>query len=91
VTDALRASVSYGAAGRTAGTVGQKGPAAKPGTTEDRKAGWFAGYGTTGTKVSTAVAVFRVDPAKQELLPLRKAVMRDYPAQIWTDYMKAVS
>lgn len=86
VTDALQASVVYGA-GKAAAAAG-KGLAAKPGTTQDRMAGWFAGY---DSKVSTAVAIFRVDPKKQELLPLRKSVMTDYPAKIWTEYLKATS
>jgi membrane peptidoglycan carboxypeptidase len=86
VSAGLRGSASYGA-GKASVAAG-RGLAAKPGTTQDRAAGWFVGY---GTKVSTAVAVFRVDPKKQELLPLRTTVMNDSPASIWTSYLKAIS
>ncbi|WP_328914271.1 MULTISPECIES: transglycosylase domain-containing protein [unclassified Streptomyces] len=92
VDDALRGSVSEGAAVE-AGEAG-RGLAGKAGSTLDDKAAWFVGY---DPKVSTAVALFRVDPKTQELKPLTGMTgwsdsegSSTYPTEMWTRYEKAV-
>ncbi|MEU1311305.1 transglycosylase domain-containing protein [Streptomyces cinnamoneus] len=89
VDDALRDAVQRGS-GSAAKAAGA-GTAAKAGTGPDNKSAWFAGYrGTT----ATAVSLFRIDPASQEVLPLdglggAPASVRGstHPADIWTQYM----
>jgi membrane peptidoglycan carboxypeptidase len=92
VTDALRDSVTSGAARTAAGA----GPdlAATPGTAPDNTSASFAGY---DSRMATVVTVFRIDPRTQRLLPLtgiggRSATRpgSDLPAAVWTRYMAAV-
>jgi membrane peptidoglycan carboxypeptidase len=99
VTDALQGSVSYGAAQSVGSTIkraivtgGTGVVAGKPGTTKDNKASWYVGY---TEQLSTAVALFRVDPKDQGLLPLSgkslggKSLADVSPTDMWTGYMKA--
>ncbi|WP_431676567.1 transglycosylase domain-containing protein [Kitasatospora sp. KL5] len=88
VDDALREAVRDGSAHEAAAA--GPGAAGKPGTTEDRTAGWFVGY---RGQVSTAVTVFRMDPKSLELSPLDGiggAAATDpvsaWPTKIWTAY-----
>ncbi|MDH6117020.1 membrane peptidoglycan carboxypeptidase [Kitasatospora sp. GAS204A] len=69
--------------------------AGKTGTTQDNRAGWFVGY---SGQVSTAVAVFRLDPKSVQALPLdgqgdpaKSAAATAYPLDIWSTYVKSVS
>lgn len=65
------------------------------GTAQDNTAAWYVGH--TGT-VSTSVALFRVDPASQQLEPLTgttgsraaEKTGSTYPAAIWSRYARAV-
>ena len=68
--------------------------AGKTGTTQDNRAGWFVGY---SGQVSTAVAVFRLDPKSVQALPLdgqgdpaKSTAASAYPLDIWSTYMKSV-
>ncbi|MFB9736868.1 transglycosylase domain-containing protein [Streptomyces thermocoprophilus] len=64
--------------------------AGKTGTTDKNKSAWFVGY---TRELSTAVTLFRTDPAKGELLSMNgvggvpSIHGGDIPAQIWKDYM----
>lgn len=66
----------------------------KAGTTQDLTAHWYVGY---TPEVSTAVVTYRMDLAESLApLPLKglggdPSSGRDYPAQIWTSYMEAVT
>lgn len=88
VTEGLRDSVDHGA-GHAAAAAGP-GAAGKPGVAEDEWIGgpvasWFAGY---RGEVSTAVAFFRVDPKKQELVELKgPGVSLISPTRVWTRVM----
>ncbi|MCS0635414.1 transglycosylase domain-containing protein [Streptomyces sp. LP05-1] len=93
VTDALRDSLDSGA-GRSARVPGARA-AGKPGTTEDNKAAWFAGYTETE---ATAVVLYRMDLHKLELIPLdgvagnrSRTVGSTLPADIWQAYEKAMA
>ncbi|MDX6331643.1 MAG: hypothetical protein QOI83_4026 [Streptomycetaceae bacterium] len=97
VTDALQASVSYGAAksvGSAKRTIltrntGTALVAGKPGTTKDKKASWYVGY---TEQLSTAVALFRVNPKDQGLLPLTGSKLAALsPTDVWTHYMSAAT
>ncbi|WP_319660296.1 transglycosylase domain-containing protein [Streptomyces sp. MI02-7b] len=90
VTEGLRDSVEHGA-GHAAAAAGP-GAAGKPGVAEDEVIGapvasWFAGY---RGEVSTAVAFFRVDPKKQELVALKgPGVSGISPTRVWTRVMSS--
>lgn len=95
VDAALKDAVTDGTA-RRAGAAGP-GLAGKTGTAPGRTAGWFVGY---TPKAATAVAVFRLDPKTQELLPLSgtggaaawtEQTGSTYPIGIWTRYVGAVN
>ncbi|WP_232792201.1 transglycosylase domain-containing protein [Actinacidiphila yeochonensis] len=93
VTDALRDSVTSGAA-RSAAKAGQ-GLAGTPGTAPDNTSASFVGY---DSDTATAVTLFRVDPKSQQLLPLTGTGGRaksnpgsDLPTAIWTQYMTATA
>ncbi|GHH70611.1 penicillin-binding protein [Kitasatospora indigofera] len=66
--------------------------AGKTGTTDDQKSVWFVGY---TPELVTAVALFGQDPATGAQVSLSGTGGTDgaaggqYPAQIWTAYMKA--
>ncbi|WP_457033803.1 transglycosylase domain-containing protein [Kitasatospora sp. P5_F3] len=88
VDEALEGAVNGGTAG--AARVAGARAAAKTGTTPDRTAGWFVGY---SGGVSTAVAVFRMDPKTMELSSLEGLAGAEpakpdwsYPAEIWKTY-----
>ncbi|MGV9250702.1 transglycosylase domain-containing protein [Streptomyces sp. NPDC003697] len=88
VTDVLENVVENGTAKKIA-DIGF--PAAgKTGTTDKNKSAWFVGY---TRELSTAVTLFRTDPAKAELLSMNgtggvpSIHGGDIPAQIWKDYM----
>ncbi|MFJ6213131.1 transglycosylase domain-containing protein [Streptomyces sp. NPDC092296] len=104
VDQALLGAVRQGAA-RSAAVPGRR-VAALPGAAQDGTAVWFAGYTKDGgtedggtedggtEELSTAVAVFRIDPRTQELLPMKALGRRpvsagDYPAAVWADYLRA--
>ncbi|MFE2021391.1 transglycosylase domain-containing protein [Streptomyces sp. NPDC059499] len=66
----------------------------RAGTTQDQMAHWYVGY---TPEASTAVVTYRMNLTKS-LAPLSlkglggdPAAGRDFPARIWTSYMKAVS
>ncbi|MEU6809550.1 transglycosylase domain-containing protein [Streptomyces sp. NPDC046831] len=88
VTDVLENVVENGTAKKIA-DIGF--PAAgKTGTTDKNKSAWFVGY---TRELSTAVTLFRTDPAQAELLSMNgtggvpSIHGGDIPAQIWKDYM----
>ncbi|WP_405584576.1 transglycosylase domain-containing protein [Streptomyces sp. NBC_01190] len=93
VDDALHAAVSGGAASPAAAA--GPGVAGIPGTALGDMAAWYVGY---TPKMATAVALFRIDPATQELMPLtgtsgQPAATRSgstYPISIWTRYTRAL-
>ncbi|RFU83881.1 penicillin-binding protein [Streptomyces triticagri] len=64
--------------------------AGKTGTTDKNKSAWFVGY---TRELSTAVTLYRTDPAKGELLSMNgtggvpSIHGGDIPAQVWKDYM----
>ncbi|WP_405359944.1 penicillin-binding protein [Kitasatospora sp. NBC_00085] len=66
--------------------------AGKTGTTDDQKSVWFVGY---TPELVTSVALFGQDPASGAQVSLSGtggidgAAGGQYPAQIWTSYMKA--
>jgi membrane peptidoglycan carboxypeptidase len=63
--------------------------AGKPGTTKDKKASWYVGY---TEQLSTAVALFRVNPKDQGLLPLTGSKLAALsPTDVWTHYMSAAT
>lgn len=70
------------------------GRAGTAGTAPDNTSAWYAGY---TPKVSTAVALFRIDPKSQQLEPLtgttgsrpREKTGSTYPASIWQHYVTA--
>jgi len=71
--------------------------AAKVGTTEDDTARWYVGYNPVAADAVTAVVVYRMD-LNRSLAPLplkglggASARDRDFPAQIWNTYTKAVT
>ncbi|WP_230210988.1 transglycosylase domain-containing protein [Streptomyces kaniharaensis] len=66
--------------------------AGKTGTTQNNTAGWFVGY---SGKVSTAVAVFRLDARSVQTLPLdgqgdpaKSAAATAFPEDVWSSYEK---
>ncbi|MCH0564413.1 penicillin-binding protein [Streptomyces sp. MUM 2J] len=88
VTDVLENVVKNGTARKIA-DIGF--PAAgKTGTTDKNKSAWFVGY---TRELSTAVTLFRTDPAEGKLLSMNgtggveSIHGGDIPAQIWKDYM----
>ncbi|MFD7736548.1 transglycosylase domain-containing protein [Kitasatospora phosalacinea] len=93
VDAALRGAVRDGAAK----DVRQAAPdaAGKPGTTQERQAGWYVAY---RGDVATAVTVFRLDLKTLELLPLtgiggaaQTAPDSAIPAGIWAAYAKGTA
>ncbi|MGW4807373.1 transglycosylase domain-containing protein [Kitasatospora sp. NPDC004272] len=69
--------------------------AGKPGTTQERNAGWYVGY---RGDVATAVTLFRLDLKTLELLPLtgvggaaQNVPDSTVPAGIWSAYTKATA
>lgn len=92
VTSMLRGVVSDpGGTGFRAKALGR--PAAgKTGTTDDQKSVWFVGY---TPELVTSVALFGQDPGTGAQVSLSGvggidgAAGGQYPAQIWTSYMKA--
>jgi membrane peptidoglycan carboxypeptidase len=85
VTEALRGEVLRGPAHSAGAAVA--GAAGKLGTTKDKKASWYVGY---TRQMSTAVALFRVNPKDQELQPLKDpSLVGVAPIDMWTNYMKA--
>jgi membrane peptidoglycan carboxypeptidase len=98
VGEALGDAVTGGSA--TAARRAGDGLAAVPGTDPGGRSAWFAGYDNASTGLSTAVAVFRIDPRTQQLEPLKgtgsasaagpvDAAGSPFAAGIWTEYVKA--
>ncbi|WP_329129481.1 penicillin-binding protein [Streptomyces sp. NBC_01476] len=92
VDGALRQAVGSGAAKSVAAA--GPGLAGTPGTALGDRAGWFVGYDRT---VASAVSVFRIDPASQEVRPLTGMAGEPgakaagaFPAAIWTRYMASI-
>ncbi|MFD0382350.1 transglycosylase domain-containing protein [Streptomyces stramineus] len=92
VGDALRDAVAKGSA--TAARAAGADAAGKPGTAQDNKSSWFAGY---RGNLSTAVSLSRIEPKTQELQPLdgiggaaKSTLGSPYPTDIWTQYMAAL-
>ncbi|MBM9505850.1 transglycosylase domain-containing protein [Actinacidiphila acididurans] len=92
VTDALRDSVTAGAAKQVAAA--GPGLAGTPGTAPDNTSASFVGY---DSRAATAVTVFRIDPRTQQLMPLTGTEGRPaaqpgsgMPTAIWTHYMASV-
>ncbi|MFF2044079.1 transglycosylase domain-containing protein [Kitasatospora sp. NPDC058170] len=91
VDAALKGAVRGGSAG-WAEEAGPD-PAAKPGTTPDRTAGWAVGY---SGQLATAVTVFRTDLRDMKLLSLEglggagpDTLDSTLPGRIWSTYVKA--
>ncbi|AUY51648.1 penicillin-binding protein [Streptomyces sp. CB01881] len=92
VTSMLQGVVSDpGGTGWRAKSLGRP-VAGKTGTTDDQKSVWFVGY---TPELVTSVALFGQDPASGAQVSLSGtggidgAAGGQYPAQIWTGYMKA--
>ncbi|MGV9268794.1 transglycosylase domain-containing protein [Kitasatospora sp. NPDC003701] len=92
VTSMLQGVVSDpGGTGWRAKSLGRP-VAGKTGTTDDQKSVWFVGY---TPELVTSVALFGQDPASGAQVSLSGtggidgAAGGQYPAQIWTSYMKA--
>ncbi|GHF73380.1 transglycosylase domain-containing protein [Streptomyces griseosporeus] len=89
VTDVLENVVKNGTAKEKISDIGFP-VAGKTGTTDKNKSAWFVGY---TRELSTAVTLFRTDPAKGELLSMNgtggvpSIHGGDIPAQVWRDYM----
>ncbi|MFF7161501.1 transglycosylase domain-containing protein [Streptomyces sp. NPDC008086] len=88
VTDVLENVVKNGT-GKKVADIGFP-VAGKTGTTDENKSAWFVGY---TRELSTAVTLFRTDPAKGKLLSMNgtggvpSIHGGDIPAQVWKDYM----
>lgn len=88
VTDVLENVVQNGT-GKKVADIGFP-VAGKTGTTDENKSAWFVGY---TRELSTAVTLFRTDPAKGKLLSMKgtggvpSIHGGDIPAQVWKDYM----
>ncbi|MET9220463.1 transglycosylase domain-containing protein [Streptomyces sp. NPDC003300] len=105
VDDALKDAVTGGTARRAVraggGLAGRTDLAGKTGTAAGDLSAWYVGYPPRGARaaaVATSVAVFRLDPKTQELLPLTgtggpskatKEFGSTYPVDIWTRYVAA--
>ncbi|MFF7192310.1 transglycosylase domain-containing protein [Streptomyces sp. NPDC008079] len=105
VDDALKDAVTGGTARRAVraggGLAGRTELAGKTGTVAGDLSAWYVGYPPRGARaaaVATSVAVFRLDPKTQELLPLTgtggpskatKEFGSTYPVDIWTRYVAA--
>ncbi|MFJ4407092.1 transglycosylase domain-containing protein [Streptomyces sp. NPDC088910] len=105
VDDALKDAVTGGTARRAVraggGLAGRTELAGKTGTAAGDLSAWYVGYPPRGARaaaVATSVAVFRLDPKTQELLPLTgtggpskatKEFGSTYPVDIWTRYVAA--
>jgi membrane peptidoglycan carboxypeptidase len=78
----------------TAALTTAPGRAGTAGTALDNTSAWYVGY---TPKVSTAVALFRIEPKSQQLEPLtgttgsrvREHTGSSYPAAIWSHYVAA--